>query len=130
MVIQSAKLDPNAQSYTDDEIVGKVNAATTPITRIDAIGGTALGGVDLDDIADSATRLAISDAEVTKLEGIAEGAQPDQTGVEVRDLILALSDTERSLVITDPAVGEFKVVSIERDATGKINLKYDDIAEE
>jgi hypothetical protein len=37
MAIQSFKLDPNATSYTDDEIVGKINTASTPITREDAL---------------------------------------------------------------------------------------------
>lgn len=129
MVIQSAKLDPNAQAYTDDEIIAKINAAAVAITRTDAIDGAALGDVDLDDIGDSATRAAMSDTEQTKLGGIAVGAQPDQTGAEVRDLILALGDTERGLVITDPGSGQFKVVSIERDPDGKYNLKYDDVAE-
>jgi len=129
MVIQSAKLDPNAASYTDDEIVGKVNAAAVSITRVDAIDGAALGDVDLDDIDDSATRLAMSDTELTKLIGIEEGATVDQTDEEIRDLILALPDTERGLVITDPTTGQFKVVSIERDPDGKFNLKYDDVAE-
>jgi hypothetical protein len=30
-------LDPNAQAYTDDEIVDKINAATVSITREDAL---------------------------------------------------------------------------------------------
>lgn len=129
MVIQTAKLDPNAQAYTDDEIVGKVNAAAVAITRSDAIDGAALGAVDLDDIGDSATRVAMSDAEKTKLGDVEEGATEDQTGPEVRDLILAIADTERGLVTTDPTTGQFKVVSIERDPDGKFNLKYDDMAE-
>ena len=149
MVIQSAKLDPNAQAYTDDEIVGKINTAAVAITRVDAIDGAALGAVDSDDISegaankydtgappadldelpDGSTRKAMLDAEKTKLTGIEEDATTDQTGSEVRDLILALGDTERGLVITDPTTGQFKVVSIERDPDGKFNFKYDDVAE-
>ena len=129
MVIQSAVLDPNAQAYTDDEIVGKVNTAAVAITRADAIDGAALGDCDMDDIADGTTNKGYTDTEKTKLGGIAEGAQPDQSGAEVRDLILALGDTERGLVRTDPSSGQFKVVSIERKADGKFNLKYDDVAE-
>ncbi len=152
MVIQSAKLDPNAQSYTDDQIVGKVNAAAVPITRADAIGPASLGDVDLDDIADGTTSKSYTNTEKTKLGGVTEGAepnvgeefttgeqtkltgisdgaQPDQTGPEVRDLILAIADTERGLVVTDPTTGQFKVVSIERDPDGKMNIKYDDVPE-
>ena len=129
MVIQSAKLDPNAASYTDDEIVGKVNSATANITRAAAIDGAALSGVDLDDIGDGATNKGYTATEQSKLSGIDEGAKVDQSGADIRDLILALSDTERGLVVTDPTTGQFKIVSIERDPDGKINIKYDDVAE-
>ena len=37
MAIQSMELDPNATSYTDDEIVGKINTASDSITREDAL---------------------------------------------------------------------------------------------
>lgn len=33
MAIQTMELDPDATSYTDDEIVGKVNSASVAITR-------------------------------------------------------------------------------------------------
>ncbi len=155
MVIQSAKLDPNAQSYTDDEIVGKVNAAAVAITRAAAIDGSALSAVDSDDIAEGAanffagisgadfikasdtleeitegaTKKHFTDTEQTKLGTIEDSATIDQTGAEVRDLIVALADVDRQLIITDPGSGQFKVVSVERDPDGKFNLKYDDVAE-
>jgi hypothetical protein len=37
MAIASMQLDPNAASYTDDEIIAKINAATDPITRESAL---------------------------------------------------------------------------------------------
>lgn len=37
MAIVSFQLDPNAQSYTDDEIVGKINSASAAITREGAL---------------------------------------------------------------------------------------------
>jgi len=149
MVKQSFVLDPNAQSYTDDEIVGKVNAAAVAITRADAIDGAALGGVDTDDIAEGAgnkydtgappadldaladgtTYKKISAAEQTKLGTIEDSATADQTGAEVRDLIVGLGDTERQIVITDPASGEYTVIAIQRDSTGKLKVEYDDVAE-
>jgi hypothetical protein len=42
MAIQTIVLDPNAVAYTDDEIVAKVNAASTQITRVSAIDSAAL----------------------------------------------------------------------------------------
>ena len=42
MAIQSFQLDPNAQAYTDDEIVAKINAATDAITRESALSQDSL----------------------------------------------------------------------------------------
>lgn len=155
MAIQSFQLDPNAQSYTDDEIVGKVNAATANITRAGSIEGTAASvldsddigeGVanffagasgadfikasdDLDDITAGTTNKHLTDTEKTKLTGIEDSATADQTGAEVRDAIVGLSDVDRKIVITDPQAGEFKVVAIQRDADAKLDINYDDTAQ-
>ena len=75
MAIQSMQLDPNAASYTDDEIVGKINSATAAITR--------------------------------------EGA---------------LDQDSLNIVKTNPAAGEFHVKNIHRDASGKLDIEYDDVA--
>jgi len=37
MATQTIELDPNAQAYTDDEIVGKINTASVAITRESAL---------------------------------------------------------------------------------------------
>jgi hypothetical protein len=118
---QSFVLDPNAQSYTDDEIVGKVNNATATITRV--------GFTDLDKISDGATNKIYTSNEKTKLGGVEAGATADQTGAEVRDLIVALSDADRKIVITDPTSGQYKVISVERDSAGKLKIDYDDVAQ-
>ena len=138
MAKQSILLDPNAQSYSDNEIVGKVNTATAQITRVDAIGGAALGDCDADDLAESTTKKFagvsgadfkksvddlddiaagstnkhLTDTEKTKLSGIETGATADQTGTEVRDLIVALDDATRKIVITEPISTEFKVIIV------------------
>ena len=120
MVKQSFVLDPNAQSYTDDQIVAKVNAATATITRV--------GFTDLDKISDGTTNKSYTDTEKSKLGGVEAGATADQTGAEMRDLIVALADTDRKIVITEPVTNEFKVLSVQRDATGKLKVSYDDVA--
>lgn len=151
MTKQSFLLDPNAQSYTDDEIVGKVNTATTNITRTDAVTSTAvdLSGKDTDDLSegtsnkydtgappadldalsDGATYKRMSATEQTKLGTVEDNATADQTGTEVRDLIKGLSDTEREIVITAPTSGEYPVIAIQRDSAGKLKVEYDDVAE-
>jgi len=121
MTKQSFLLDPNAQAYTDDEIVGKVNNASATITRA--------GFTDLDKISDGSTNKAYTDTEKSKLSGIEDGAKDDQSATEIRDLIVGLSDTERQIVITDPASGQYKVISVERDSAGKLKVDYDDVAE-
>lgn len=52
------------------------------------------------------------------------------TGEEIRDRIVALADEDRKIVITSPTTGQHKIVSIERDTTGKMKVDYDDVAEE
>ena len=75
MATQSFQLDPNAQSYTDDQIVGKVNAAAANITRVSSVDPAArpIGALEVDNthIAAAAgivkTKLAsleIEDADV------------------------------------------------------------------
>jgi len=150
MVKQSFVLDPNAQSYTDDEIVGKVNSATANITRSDSVESAAvdLSGKDTDDLsegtgnkydtgappadldalADGSTYKKMLATEQTKLGTIEDSATADQSGAEVRDLIVGLSDTTRQIVLTDPTTGQFPVIAVHRAADGKLEVDYDDVA--
>lgn len=104
MTIVSMLLDPNAQAYTDDEIVAKVNAATTNITRAGSV---------------EAAARPIADAEVTSAklnEGVAK-ANLD-----------AMTDVARGYVKTSPTAGQFKIIAVERQADGKLKVEYDDVA--
>jgi len=40
----------------------------------------------------------------------------------------AMADTARGYIKTSPTTGEFPVISVQRDATGKLDLSYDDVA--
>lgn len=51
MAIVSMQLDPNAASYTDDEIVGKINTASVAIDRADALDVDALDLVKTNPVA-------------------------------------------------------------------------------
>lgn len=104
MAIQKMVLDPNAQAYTDDEVVGKVNAATAQITRAGSVAAAAR---------------PIGSGEVTGTELAAGVAKAN---------LDAMSDTERGYIKTDPAAGEFKVVAIQRKSDGKLEASYDDVA--
>lgn len=103
MAIQSFQLDPNAQSYTDDEIVGKINSATADITRADSVAAAAR---------------PIGTGEVTSTH-VASGV--------AKANLDAMADTARGYIKTAPTTGEFKIISIQRAADGKADLDYDDV---
>ena len=114
MAIASFTLDPNATSYTDDEIVGKVNSASADITRAGSVDPTArpieAGEVDTAELAANAVTNAKADSSLAK------------------DNLSAMSDTVRGYIKTDPASGEFPVVNVQRDSVGKLDVDYDDVA--
>jgi len=85
---------------------------------------------DLEALPDGATRKAMTDTEKTKLTGIEADAKDDQTGAEIRDLVVALPDLDRKLVVTDPVAGEYKIISTERNAANEFAYKYNDVPEE
>ena len=97
-------LDPNAQAYTDDEIVAKINAASDPITRASSV--------------DPAAR-PIEAAEVTNTE-LADGA--------AKANLDEMLDGARGYIKTNPVTGEFKIIGARRDADGKLAVSYDDVA--
>lgn len=79
---------------------------------------------DLDPTADAAL-----DAAVAKLVSIEDGATADLTASEIRDLIVALADAERLIVITRPVSGKHKCIAMQRNADGKLEVEYDDVPE-
>jgi len=105
MTIVAMYLDPNAQAYSDDEIVGKVNAATANITRAGSVTATA--------------RPLVAD-EVTDTELSSSAA---------KDNLDAMADLDRGYIKTDPASGQFKIVALQRHSDGTLEADYDDVAE-
>ena len=146
MTLASFQLDPNAASYTDDEIVGKVNTATATITRASSVDAAArpLGTDEVEaihikdgEIADThiASGAAIAKSKLGALaivnSDIDSGAAIVGTKLDstaAKDNLDALADTARGYIKTDPTSGEFKVVSLQRDAGGKLDVSYDDVA--
>ena len=199
MAIIRILLDPDATSYTDDEIVGKVNSAAVNISRAGSVLAAArpiaageVGATELENEAFLAaeksklegvdegakddqtgaeiktayeaeenaytdtkdTKLtsveadakddqtgaeiktayevetgAYTDIKDTKLSAIEENAKDDQTNEEVRDLIIGLPDLERKIIVTDPEIGEFKVIAVQADVDGKVAIDKNDVAE-
>ena len=124
MAIVSFQLDPNAASYTDDEIVGKVNTATANITRAGSIEGTAASALDTDDISEGSGNLYDTGAPPTDDEVIA--AINSASTAITREA--ALSQDDLNIVKTAPTSGEFSIKNIQRDVAGKMDVDYDDTA--
>ena len=53
----------------------------------------------------------------------------DLTGEAIRDKLLDLPDVTRVFVVTRPGSGGFRVVSIERKASGETEYKYSNVPE-
>lgn len=139
MAKESFQLDPNAAAYTDDQIVAKVNAATANVNADKVEDGTnnkvytdaektKLSGVDDGAEVNPADLAALDSAAASHLAGIEAGAKDDQTAAEMRDAIIALPDTERKIVLTDPESGEKPILAIQRQADGKLDIDNDDQA--
>ena len=124
MAIQSMQLDPNAASYTDDEIVGKINSATATISRAAAIAAAALSGIDSDAIAEGLVNVYDTGAPPTNDEVIA--AINNATTSITREA--ALDQDSLNIVKTNPTTGEFSIKNIHRDAAGKMDIEYEDVA--
>jgi hypothetical protein len=140
MSIVSFTLDPNAAAYTDDEIVAKINSASSTITRTDAVASSAQdwSGKDADDLSSGSSNLFYPSADASKLAGIEEGATADQSGDEIITAINggsssitredALSQDDLNIVKSNPGSGEFYVKNIQRDSTGKLDVEYDNVS--
>ena len=138
MAIQTMVLDPNAQSYTDDQIVGKVNSATAQITRASSVAATARpladGEVATAKIAAGAIKAKLTaEADGSKLTTSEMAAAAGIVNAQVatgqaKANLDAMTDTARGYVKTSPTSGQFKVVAVQRDSTGKLAVSYDDVA--
>ncbi len=115
MAIEKVYLDPNAQTYTDDDIVGKVNSATARVSA--------------DSIEDGTTNKVFTSTDETKLTGIETDATADQTGAEVRDAIVGLADDDRGIIISRPQIGQKKIYAFQTHTDGKTEVERSDTAE-
>ena len=136
MAIVSMQLDPNAVAYTDDQIVGKVNTATAQITRTSSVAAAArpiaAGEVGATEIAAGAIKSKLGgEADGNKLVSASLAAAAAVTNAQIavgqaKASLDAMTDLTRGYIKTNPAVGEFKVVSIHRQADGKLDVEYED----
>jgi len=114
MAIQSMVLDPNAATLSSNDVIVKINTASSQITRASAVSAAArpIGSKEI-------TASNIADATITTTQvavGIAKAS------------LDAMSATNRGYIKTDPSSGQFKIVGIQRSADGKLEADYDDVA--
>ncbi len=115
MAIQTMVLDPNAQSYAN-------------LAALDSAAASKLSGIAEGAQVNPANLAALDSTAATKLGTIETNATADQTGAEMRDAIVALTDATRKIIISSPVSTQFKVIAVQRDATGKLAVSYDDVA--
>ena len=103
MAIQTMVIDPQAaEELTPDQVIAKINAASDNISRAASV---------------EAAARPLVDGEVT--------AAKVDAGVAKANLD-SMADLDRGYIKTDPGVGQFKIISQERMADGKLEIKYDD----
>jgi len=135
MAIEKIYLDPNAQAYTDDQIVGKVNSATSNITRAGCIESTAASALDSDDIGEGSTNKYDTGAPPSTTDDLAEGSSNKYdtgvplTAVQTKDAIVAMDDLDRDLVLSRPTTGQKKIIAIQTHSDGKQEIEQNDTAE-
>ena len=115
MALEKVYLDPNATTYTDDDIVGKVNAATANITRAGSV---------------EAAARPIESGEVDTTE-LATGAVDNTilgTGI-AKDNLDAMADLDRSYIQSRPVAGQKKIVAIQTHSDGTQEIEQNDTAE-
>lgn len=104
------------------QIVGRVAvvSATVGVIEFD-VGNLVIerfGSNELQDAAVAAAKIAATAVDNTKLSTTA-----------AMDNLDAQADTDRKYIKTGPGVGEFKVIEVQRDADGKLEVTYDDVAQ-
>ena len=138
MAIATMTLDPNAASYTDDQIVDKVNSATANITRASSVSAAARpiadGEVATAKLAAGAIKAKLTaETDGNKLTTSELAAAAGVTNAQVatgqaKANLDAMADTARGYIKTSPTSGQFKVVSVERASDGKLSVDYDNVA--
>lgn len=116
MAIEKIYLDPNATTYAN-------------LAALDSAAASKLAGIAEGAEVNPADLAALDATANTKLAGIEAGATADQTGAEVRDLVVALADDDREIVISRPTTGQKKIYAIQTHTDGKQEIEQNSVAE-
>lgn len=66
-------------------------------------------------------------APITRADSVSPEARPLTAG-EAASNLDNMDELVRGYVKTNPATGEFPVISVQRDAAGKLCISYDDVS--
>ena len=106
MTLATFVIDPAAAiPLTGDEIVAKINT----------------------DTVDSISRASSVSAAARPLEAD-EVSDVELTPTAAKDNLSAMADVDRGFIRTLPTSGEFPIINVQRDATGQLEVEYDDVA--
>lgn len=112
MALQTFIID--STDLTPDEVVQKVNDASTQITRASSVTSAAR---PIETAEVTTAKLADANVTATKLSTAA-----------ARDNLKSMSDAAREVVLTRPGSGEFPITAVQRNPTGNLEVEYDDVA--
>lgn len=116
MALVTVTLDPDAEYLSADAVIAKINAAVAQITR---------GGC----VHKNARPIEAKEVGTTEINDNAVGH--GQCSVTLaKDNLDAMVDVNRGYLKTSPTSGEYKIISAQRAADGKIEITYDDTPEE
>jgi hypothetical protein len=73
------------------------------------------------------TAINAGSSAITRAACVSAAARPLAAG-EAKTNLDAMTDLARGYVKTSPTTGKFKVIAIQRDAAGKLEASYDDVA--
>ena len=116
MAIVKDYLDPNAASYTDDQIVGKVNTATATITRASSVAAAARPIADLE----------ITNAHIATAAGIVK-TKLAALGIVDADIAAGAAITKAklaALAIVNADVDAGAAISADKTADGTTNKVF------
>lgn len=102
--------------------------ATAIVKSYPEADATKLGAIEEGAQVNPADLAALDLPAADKLTGIEDGATVDQSGEEIRDAVVALTDEDRKLVITRPETGEHKIFAVQR-AADEFQYDYEDAPE-
>jgi hypothetical protein len=105
--------------------VGSVAATARPIAALEVTDAMIAAGAIKAKLGAEADGAKLVSASLAAAAGVTNAQVA--TG-QAKANLDAMADTARGYIKTSPTTGQFKVVSMQRDATGKLAASYDDVA--